>query len=58
MLVVPTDPPFVSQQMLTALEFCIESVQKGFGNSNKNMSHSLCFIIWLERYLINLVFRN
>jgi hypothetical protein len=58
MVVVLTDPPIMSRQMLTGLEIYIEIVQNIFGNLTKNMGHYLCFIIWLGRYLISLVFRN
>jgi len=58
MVVVPNDPPITSQKMLTRLEIYIELVQKIFGNSTKNMSHPLCLVISLGRYLIYLVFRN
>jgi hypothetical protein len=58
MVLVPTDPPIMSQQMSTGLEICIENVQNICGNSTKNMTHSVCFIIWFGRYLITIVFRN
>lgn len=58
MLVVPTDSPIVSKQRLTGLEICIERFKKLFDNSIKNMSHSLCFIIRMVRFLLTFVSRN